>query len=65
MLDRLGIDQRKRKPRRRKGPNPLSVNKSFIRDRVPVVEGGVVSRSKVRIECMCVREKEREYCYYA
>ena len=40
--------QRKRKPRRRKGPNPLSVKKSqkrFVGDRV--IRGGVVSRSKV------------------
>ena len=51
-----GMDraQRKRKPRRRKGPNPLSVKKSqrsFIGDRV--VEGGVVSRSKVGTLSLC------------
>ena len=52
-----GLDraQRKRKPRRRKGPNPLSVKKSqrsFVRDRV--VQGGVVSRSKVRVVCCTI-----------
>lgn len=39
---------RKRKPKKRKGPNPLSVKKSqrsFVRDKV--IGGGVVSRSKV------------------
>ena len=45
----LSTSQRKRKPRRKKGPNPLSVKRSkrhFVRDKA--VQGGVVSRSKVR-----------------
>ena len=44
----LGVSQRRQKPKRRKGPNPLSIKRSqkaFVRDRV--IEGGVVSRSKV------------------
>lgn len=44
----LGTAQKKRKPRRRKGSNPLSVKRSqkaFVSDRV--IEGGLVSRSKV------------------
>ena len=44
----LGVSLRGRKPKRRKGPNPLSVKRSqraFVKDRV--IEGGVVSRSKV------------------
>lgn len=44
----LGVSQRRRKPKRRKGPNPLSVKRSqkaFMKDKV--IKGGVVSRSKV------------------
>ena len=44
----LETTQRKRKPKRRKGPNPLSVKRSkkpFGRNRA--TEGGVVNKSKV------------------
>ena len=44
----LTASQRRRKPRRKKGPNPLAVKRSkrrFVTD--GVVKGGVVSRSKV------------------
>ena len=54
---------KKKKTKRRKGPNPLSVKKSTkFRLRDDVVPAGVVSRSKVSLPCLTCTQSTFSFC---